>query len=408
MNREAGETLAEKHGGSGARVLIVDDYKTNLLKMSFAVQKLGHEAICKLDGPTALEELSKGTIDIVLLDIMMPGMSGFEVLQTMKSSARLRDIPVIVVSSLDDDMGSVVRGIELGAEDFLPKDFDPVLLKARVGAGIEKKRLRDLELEYLRQVDRLTKAAAVLEAGNFNPSKLGIQEVSGRGDALGKLARVFLSMAQQVYERERAFRARIVTLRGGFMLLAIGALYGLLTPLSRVASFSDAHPWALSFWMNLMGSVALLAIAISRGRLKPVARKDLGYLIALGAIGSLAEVLLFWATANLPASTVAMILAMDNFLVFAFASATGIEPADFKRLFGVFLGVAAVSIIIFSGQRVTGSGTWVWYLAALAVPAIYSLVYILIAARLPTYSTSVPLGGSSWRSRRRPLFPSFG
>ena len=239
MNREAVETVPEDHGGSGARVLIVDDHKTNLLKMSFAIKKLGHEAICKLDGPSALEVLSKGTIDIVLLDIVMPGMSGFEVLQTMKSSVRLRDIPVIVISSLDDDMDSVVRGIELGAEDFLPKDFDPILLKARVGAGIEKKRLRDLELEYLRQVDRLTKAAAVLEAGNFNPSKLGIQEVSGRGDALGKLARVFLSMAQQVYERERAFRARIATLRGGFILLAIGALYGLLTPLSRVASFSE-------------------------------------------------------------------------------------------------------------------------------------------------------------------------
>ena len=385
MNLVTVETLPEEHGGSGARVLIVDDHKTNLLKMSLAVKKLGHDAVCKLDGPSALEELSKGTIDIVLLDIVMPGMSGFEVLQTMKSSARLRDIPVIVVSSLDDDMDSVVRGIELGAEDFLPKDFDPVLLKARLGAGIEKKRLRDLELEYLGQVDRLTKAAAVLEAGNFNPSKLGIQEVSGRGDALGKLARVFLSMAQQVYERERAFRARIATLRGGFILLAIGALYGLLTPLSRVASFSNAHPWALSFWMNLLGSATLIAISLSRGRLKPVARKDWPYLIALGAIGSLAEVLLFWATANLPASTVAMILAMDGFLVFAFASSTGIELADFKRFFGMFLGVAAVGIIIFSGQQVSGGGTWIWYLAALAVPAIYAFYYILTATRLPVY-----------------------
>ncbi len=385
MNREAAETVRREHAGRGARVLIVDDHKTNLLKISLAVKKLGHEPICKPDGPSALEELSRGAIDVVLLDIVMPGMSGFEVLQTMKSSVRLRDIPVIVISSLDDDMDSVVRGIELGAEDFLPKDFDPVLLKARLGAGIEKKRLRDLELEYLNQVERLSLAAAVLEAGNFNPSKLDIQEVSGRSDALGKLARVFLSMAQQVYERERAFRARIATLRGGFLLLAIGALYGLLTPLSRVASFSGAHPWALSFWMNLLGGALLISIALSRGRLKRVARKDLVYLIVLGAIGSLAEVLLFWATANLPASTVAMILAMDNFLVFFFASATGIEFADFKRLFGVFLGVAAVCIIVYSGHQDSGGGTWVWYMAALAVPAIYALVYILLATRLPTY-----------------------
>ena len=385
MNRAAPQTMPEGRRHGSARVLIVDDHKTNLLKMSLAVENLGHEAICKQDGPSALEELSRGNIDIVLLDIVMPDMSGFDVLQSMKSNANLRDIPVIVISSLDDDVDSVVRGIELGAEDFLPKDFNPVLLRARLGAGIEKKRLRDLELEYLRQVDRLTKAAAVLEAGNFNPSKLGIQEVSGRGDALGKLARVFLSMAQQVYERERAFRARIATLRGGFILLAVGALYGLLTPLSRLASFSDAHPWALSFWMNLLGSATLIGIALCRNRLRPVARKDWPYLIALGAIGSLAEVLLFWATANLPASTVAMILVMDNFLVFAFASTTGFETADFRRLFGVFLGVIAVGIIVLSGQRVSGGGNWVWYLAALAVPAVYAFYYVLTASRLPAY-----------------------
>ena len=137
--------------------------------------------------------------------------------------------------------------------------------------------------------------------------------------------------------------------------------------------------------MNLLGGATLIAISLSRGRLKRVARKDLGYLIALGAIGSLAEVLLFWATANLPASTVAMILVIDNFLVFTFASATGIESADFRRLFGVFLGVAAVTIIIYGGHQVSGGGSWVWYLAALAVPAVYALVYILIATRLPTY-----------------------
>ena len=137
--------------------------------------------------------------------------------------------------------------------------------------------------------------------------------------------------------------------------------------------------------MNLLGSAALIAISLSRGRLKPVARKDWPYLIALGAIGSSAEVLLFWATANLPASTVAMILAMDGFLVFAFASATGIKSADSERFLGMFLGVAAVSIIIFSSQRGSGGGTWIWYLAALAVPAIYVVYYILIATRLPSY-----------------------
>ncbi len=382
---EATEMANPVPAGNGARVLIVDDSKTNLLKMGLAVKHLGHEALCKQDGSSALETLAQENIDIMLLDIVMPGMSGFDVLKAMKSNDRLRDIPVIVISSLDDDMDSVVRAIELGADDFLPKDFNPVLLKARASAGVERKRLRDLELEYLGQVNRLTKAAAVLAAGSFNPSKLGIHGMAERNDGLGKLAEVFLSMAQQVYERERTFRTRIATLRGGFLLLAIGALYGLLTPLSRIASFSEAHPWTLSFWINSLGSIVLIAATLLRGRWKPVPRMHWTFLILVGAIGSLAEILLFSASAHLPASTVTMILAMDSFIVFAFASMAGFEATDRKRFLGLFLGVSAVCVIIVSGQQISGAGTWVWYLVALAVPVLYALYYVLIATRMPAY-----------------------
>ena len=147
---EATEMANPVPAGNGARVLIVDDSKTNLLKMSLAVKHLGHEALCKQDGSSALETLAQENIDIMLLDIVMPGMSGFDVLKAMKSNDRLRDIPVIVISSLDDDMDSVVRAIELGADDFLPKDFNPVLLKARVSAGVERKRLRESSWQFRR------------------------------------------------------------------------------------------------------------------------------------------------------------------------------------------------------------------------------------------------------------------
>jgi class 3 adenylate cyclase len=90
--------------------------------------------------------------DLVLLDIMMPGMNGYEVLQHLKADSTLRDVPVIMISALNE-IDSVVRCIEMGAEDYLPKPFNPVLLRARIGASLEKKRLRDQQVLYLRQIE---------------------------------------------------------------------------------------------------------------------------------------------------------------------------------------------------------------------------------------------------------------
>src|SRR5262249_11754463 len=93
-------------------------------------------------GRRALEMAQKGGYDLVLLDIMMPEVDGFQVLKQMKADALMRDIPVVMISALDE-IQSVVRCIEMGAEDFLSKPFDPVLLRARIGAILEKKRLQD-------------------------------------------------------------------------------------------------------------------------------------------------------------------------------------------------------------------------------------------------------------------------
>src|SRR5262249_39706742 len=100
------------------------------------------------DGPAALAALAAEDFDLVLLDLMMPGMSGFEVLCRLKADERARHIPVIMISALDE-LDSTVRCIEAGAEDYLPKPFNPVLLRARIGACLEKKRLRDREQAML-------------------------------------------------------------------------------------------------------------------------------------------------------------------------------------------------------------------------------------------------------------------
>ena len=132
-----------------ARILVVDDHKANRTKVSAAARVFGHETCDAADGEEALRTLALGSIDLVLLDLMMPVVDGFAVLERMRANPGLSRIPVIVISALEDEMASVVRAIELGAEDILPKDFEPALLKARLDAGLLKKRLRDAEVKHL-------------------------------------------------------------------------------------------------------------------------------------------------------------------------------------------------------------------------------------------------------------------
>ena len=132
------------------RVLAVDDNRLNRLTMEKTLQLEGHDVTLADNGERALELLQAQPFDAVLLDILMPGMDGYAVLERMKGDPNLRDIPVIVISALDD-IDSAVRCIEMGAEDYLPKPFNAVLLRARLGASLQRKRLRDMERAYLKQ-----------------------------------------------------------------------------------------------------------------------------------------------------------------------------------------------------------------------------------------------------------------
>lgn len=132
-------------------LLVVDDNEMNRDILCRHLERQGHMTMVAEDGYKALDMVEKHMPDLVLLDIMMPGMDGYQVLQNIKQNDQWRTIPVIMISALDE-MASVVRCIEMGAEDYLPKPFDPVLLKARIGACLEKKRLRDMEQAYLKQL----------------------------------------------------------------------------------------------------------------------------------------------------------------------------------------------------------------------------------------------------------------
>ena len=134
----------------GARLLIADDNKVNRLLMSRSVELQGHSATLAENGRIALEKLRAQSFDLLLLDIEMPEMDGFAVLEQLKADAVLRDIPVIVTSSLEG-LENIVRCIGLGAEDYLSKPVNPVLLKARISASLEKKRLRDEQRALVRR-----------------------------------------------------------------------------------------------------------------------------------------------------------------------------------------------------------------------------------------------------------------
>jgi adenylate cyclase len=153
-----------------SRVLVVDDDPANRDLLFRRLEREGHRVAAAEDGTTALQMAASGAFDLVLLDMMMPGLSGFEVLSRLKADERTRDLPVIMISALDE-LDSTVRCIEAGAEDYLPKPFNPVLLRARINASLEKKRLRDRERAFAEEL-RAEKERSEALLRNILPSTI--------------------------------------------------------------------------------------------------------------------------------------------------------------------------------------------------------------------------------------------
>jgi adenylate cyclase len=127
-----------------SRILIVDDTEATRELLARRLRREGHHVVEVANGRAALDRVVRESFDLILLDMMMPDLNGYEVLTQLKADTRFRHVPVIVVSALDE-IDSVVRCIEAGAEDYLSKPFDPILLRARIGACLEKVRLRESE-----------------------------------------------------------------------------------------------------------------------------------------------------------------------------------------------------------------------------------------------------------------------
>ena len=157
----------------GARLLIVDDNEDNLYTLTQRLRREGYTNLgTARNGREALELLRARPFDLVLLDVMMPELNGYQVLETLKADDGLRSIPVIMISAVDE-LESVIRCIELGATDYLPKPFNPTLLRARIGACLEKKRLHDQLVEWSQTLEER------------------VREKVGEVERLGRLKRFF-------------------------------------------------------------------------------------------------------------------------------------------------------------------------------------------------------------------------
>jgi CheY-like chemotaxis protein len=375
------------------RVLIVDDQGISRRKMAMAVRNLGREWIEADSGEAALEVLKDNDVDLILLDIMMPGMDGFAVLEALHADKRLAAIPVLVISGMDGDMESVARAIELGATDFLPKDFNAVLFKARVESSIERRRLRAVELDHLAQVDRLSEAARVMEGGRFHPGSLHLESVARRPDSIGQLASIFVEMAHQVYDREVALQRNIRTLKGGALLLLQGVLWGLVVPLSVLIYRTNEMSLGVTFWSNLVAGVLCCGWALASGRSLRVKREEFMFLLAWAAIFGLSSVVLFEAAGRVSGIALSIIIAMQGFAVFAIAAAMRIEAPSLLRFMGLGLGLAGVLALLLARGSVTGGDDALWLVIAALIPILYGAIDILIAVKHPPKLDSIVSSG---------------
>ena len=219
-NLTSKDGIAPVAGVPDPALLVVDDNEDNRYTLSLQLNAQGyHNIAIATNGNEALSVLHSKPFDLVLLDIMMPELNGYEVLERMRSSPELRNIPVIVISAIGE-LDSVVRCIELGAEDYLPKPFEPTLLRARVYASLERKRLHD---QVVAQAAELASQAAELATWNKTLEQR-VADQLGEIERMGKLRR-FLSpqvadlivasgMEKQLQSHRREITALFCDLRG--------------------------------------------------------------------------------------------------------------------------------------------------------------------------------------------------
>ncbi len=165
------------------RILVVDDNLFNRELLSRHLERQGHQVRAAADGLAALELLRSEPFDVAIIDVMMPGMNGYQLLERMRAEEALRGVHAIVISSLEDTQ-IIARCIQLGAEDYLPREFEPVILKARIESCLEKKRMKEeQELFVAALVEAQERLSAELRGGasyvrSLLPERLALPDLA--------------------------------------------------------------------------------------------------------------------------------------------------------------------------------------------------------------------------------------
>ncbi len=267
----ADNVSAESEPDEAARILVVDDDETNLALMARLLRSQQHEVITVRSGNDALRTLAGSEFDLVLLDVMMPEMDGYQVLEELNSRKLKDNLPVIVLSAISDQE-SAVRCIKLGAEDYLTKPVDMVLLRTKVISSLERKRLRDREISHRRQVENI----------NQELERRVETRVAELTESNVKLQKVETQLQNQIREMELVDQvSRIIT-----STLDIGQVYQEFTQeLQRLVPFDRVAINLVDLAQGFFSQNYVVGEAppvISQGTWRPLADTQTGETVACG------------------------------------------------------------------------------------------------------------------------------
>ena len=249
--------MAEPVGRVGGRLLVVDDNKVNRLLLARNLELQGHQVALAENGRRALEMLRAEPFDLMLLDIEMPELDGFGVLELLATDPALRGLPVVVTSSRDG-LDNVVRCIELGADDYLHKPVNPVLLKARVASSLEKKRLRD-QMQALVRRFATNEVADDLLAEGFALGGHRVQATVMFSDIRGFTAMVEAQTPEETIDLLNTYYTLMfeaITAQGGVVNQMVGD--GLMAIFGAPRALADAPGAAVAAARDMVDMVALL------------------------------------------------------------------------------------------------------------------------------------------------------
>jgi drug/metabolite transporter (DMT)-like permease len=309
-------------------------------------------------------------------------------LERLGGGLRETGVPLLLLlrdPSPDDE----VRALNLGADDILPWQADRAVLRARLSRllaaawGPHRHERAD--------IDRLVEAARRISAGRYHPGDLGLGNVGS--DRAAAVATVFAQLAATVHERQKRRDAALRTIRGIFLVIAAGAVFGLAPAIGRISALHGLPPLGVVFWANVVAAAGCLGLAVLSGGVPRLTRADLRFLLAWAVVlGCLYQSATAIVAAHVEASTISLVASTRGFLVFLLAALLALEAPSLRRFAGLGAGFIAVAVVL-STQGWTENGTSLaWLLAALSLPALLAVHTLLMAWRSTTVGVTAAVG----------------